>query len=62
MGSPEDREKKRRRIRSHIAKDLGTKKYRQRVKEDGKKKKPVDVKSLTHSELIRLINENAEED
>jgi len=59
MGSPEDKEKKRRRIKSHIAKDLHSVKYRQRIKED-KKKKIKDVKDLTHAELVKLIQEEKE--
>lgn len=56
MGSPEEREKHRMRIRSKVTKDLNTVKYRQRIKES-KKKKPVDVTKLTHADLVNLIQE-----
>ena len=54
--TPEEKQRRRFRIKSHIARDLGTTKYRQRVKEDGKKK--VQIKDITHAELIKLIQEN----
>lgn len=57
LSSPEDRDKKRRRMKNRYAKDLRTEKYRQRVRED---KKKVDVKTLTHAELVRLIQETEE--
>lgn len=59
MGDPEQRSKRRLRIRSKIAKDLKTPKYRQRVKEDAKK---VDVKGMSHAELVRRIQEEHWED
>lgn len=55
MGNPEDKSKKRLRIQSHIAKDLGSPKYRKRVVKD--KKKEIDVRGLSHSELVKLIQE-----
>lgn len=59
MGTPEEKNRKRMRIRSHIAKDLGTVKYRQKIKDEnknGKNKKRVVPKDLSHSDLVRLIN------
>lgn len=56
MTSPEEKAKKRRRIRSSIARDLGTPKYRQRVVAD-KKKKKIDVRTLSHRDLVKLIQE-----
>lgn len=55
MASPEDRDKRRKRMRNRVAKDLRTVKFKQRIVED--KKKHVDIKNLTHSELVRLIQE-----
>lgn len=55
MGTPEEKLRKRMRIRSHIAKDLLTVKYRQRVKEDIIKKNK--IKDLSHSDLVLLIQE-----
>jgi hypothetical protein len=55
MASPEDRDKKRRRMKNRWAKDLRTSKYKSKVVED---KKKVPVKELTHSELIKLIQED----
>lgn len=59
MSSPEEKDRKRRRIRSHIARDLGTVKYRKRVVKD--KKKEVDVKALSHADLVKLINEKEDD-
>ena len=54
MGSPEEKIRKRRRIRSSIAQDLGTPKYRQRVK---KNKKKYDVSTMSHRDLVKAIQE-----
>ena len=59
MSSPEDRAKRRARRHNHVARDLRTPKYKQRVEED--KVKKVDVQKLTHSELVKLINEKEDE-
>lgn len=48
------KQKRQQRRRSHVAKDLRTPKYGQRRVEG---KKHVDVKDLTHRELVELINE-----
>ena len=56
MSSPEDRAKRRTRFHNKVARDLRTPKYRQRVKED--KKKVVDIKDLTHADLVKLIQED----
>jgi len=63
MGSPEDKAKhqKRIRIKSKIAKDLGTNKYRQRIVED-KKGREHDLSKISHRELVELIQELDEED
>lgn len=61
MASPEEKARKRQRIKSHITKDLHSAKYRQRVKEDKKKKVCTDVKNLTHADLVRIINEREED-
>lgn len=55
MSSPEDRDKKRRRLKNRVVKDL--KKFKKKPPEE---KKKVLLKDLTHSELIRLINEDFE--
>ncbi len=55
MASPEEKSRKRLRIRSHIAKDLGSPKYRKRVVKD--KKKEIDVRKLSHADLVKLIQE-----
>lgn len=58
--TPEEKQRKRQRIRSHIAKDLVVNpRYRQRKVED--KKKKIDVSKLSHAELVRLINERDED-
>lgn len=60
MSTPEEKQRKRQRIRSHIAKDLVVNpRYRQRKVED--KKKKIDVSKLSHAELVRLINERDED-
>lgn len=59
MSTPEEKARKRMRIKSHVTKDLHTKKYRQRVKED--KKKRIDVTKLSHADLIKLIQERSDE-
>jgi len=63
MGSPEDKAKhqKRIRIKSKIAKDLGSNKYRQRIVED-KKGREHDLRGLSHRELVELIQDLHEED
>lgn len=58
MASPEERAKRRNRRHNHIAKDLRTPKYKQRIEED---KKKVLVKDLTHADLVRLINETEDD-
>lgn len=58
MASPEDRAKRRNRRHNHIAKDLRTVKYKQRVVED---KKKILVKDLTHADLVQLINETEDD-
>lgn len=50
------KQKRQQRRRSHVAKDLRTPKYGQR-RVEGKKHIHVDVKDLTHRELVELINE-----
>lgn len=57
MGTPEEKARRRMRIRSHVAKDLGTTKFRQRVKESERKKKPKDVTKLSHAEFVQLIQD-----
>lgn len=57
MSSPEDKARKRNRIKNKWAKELKTAKYKKRVVED-KKKKVLDVKNLTHADLVRLIQED----
>ena len=58
--TPEEKQRKRQRIRSHIAKDLVVNpRYRQRKVED--KKKKIDVSKISHAELVRLINEKDED-
>lgn len=62
MSSPEEKERKRKRmkIRSKIAKDLVTNpRYRKKVEPNRKKK--VEVKDLTHADLVKLINEKEED-
>lgn len=56
MGNPEQKAKKRQRIRSHIAKDLLTPKYRQRVVKD-KRGRRHDLNTLSHRDLVKLIQE-----
>lgn len=54
--TPEEKQRRRKRIRSHIAKDLVTNpQYRKKVQETDLRKKA--LKDLTHAELIQLINE-----
>lgn len=51
-------------MRSRVTKDLHSPKYRQRVKEDAKKKqqnKPIDVQKLTHLDLVNLIQEKEDD-
>jgi 7,8-dihydro-6-hydroxymethylpterin-pyrophosphokinase len=55
MSSPEDKQKRLRR-RSALAKELEEKKYRQRKVKD--KKRVIDIKNLTHRELVELIQEH----
>lgn len=57
MSTPEEKQKKRRRIRSHIAKDLGSPRYRQRVKPNEKPDTKVKIQDLTHAQLVKLIQE-----
>jgi hypothetical protein len=61
MGNPEDKVKKRYRIRSHIAKDLLTPKYHQRVVKD-KRGRRHDLNKMDHKELVRLIQELNKDD
>lgn len=60
MASPEEKLKRRNRFKNRVAKDLRTPKYRPRVKED--KTRKVELKDLSHAELIRLINLENEDD
>lgn len=53
MGSPEEKHRKRRRIRSHIAKDLKLPKYRQKIKESKKR----DVRTMSHRDLVEAIQD-----
>ena len=63
MGSPEDREKKRRRIKQHVKKDLNKKKFKPKMPvQEGSDKKVVNVKKLSHAELIKLINEKEDDE
>lgn len=55
MASPEERAKRRTRRHNHVAKDLRTSKYKQRIEED---KKKVLVKDLSHADLVKLIQED----
>ena len=56
MSTPEEKQLKLQRIRSHIAKDLVVNPwYRQRKVPD--KKKKIDVSKLSHADLVKLINE-----
>lgn len=59
MSSPEDRDRKRKRMKNKYAKELRTPKFKQRIEED---KKKIPIKDLTHAELIRLINQETEDD
>lgn len=59
MGSPEEKTRKRMRIRSKIAKDLEKTKYRQKIKEDHKKKFD---KHMTHSQFVQLLQKTGEID
>lgn len=54
MASPEERAKRRARRHNHVAKDLRTPKYKQRIEED---KKKVLIKDLSHAALVKLIQE-----
>jgi len=58
MGSPEDKAKhqKRIRIKSKIAKDLGSNKYRQRIVED-KKGREHNLSKMSHRDLVELIQD-----
>lgn len=56
MSSPDDRAKRRSRRHNHVAKDLRTPLYKQRIIED--KKKVPAIKDLTHADLIKLIQED----
>lgn len=58
MGTPEEKARKRMRIRSKVTRDLHSPKYRQRIKDEStNKKRPVhDVSKLTHADLVKLIN------
>lgn len=58
MSSPEERAKRRNRFHNRVAKDLRTPKYKPRVKEDRKR---IEVKDLTHADLVRLIQETEDE-
>lgn len=60
MASPEDKDRYRRRIRSRLKCDLRSPLYRQRVKEG--KKKTLVIKDLTHTDLVRLIQEQEQDD
>lgn len=53
MSTPEDKQRKRQRIRNHIKKDLVrvNKHNRQRIKDNRKK----DVKDLSHLEFVEII-------
>jgi hypothetical protein len=57
MGSPEDREKKRRRIKQHVKKDQREKSRRPKKEPDKKPKKVYDVKDLTHADLVKILND-----
>ena len=59
MASPEDRERKRRRMKNKWAKEVRTSKYKPKVVED--KLKKVRVQDLSHADLVRLINEENED-
>lgn len=59
MGTPEEKARKRKRIKSHIAKDLRTPKFKQRIVKD--KKKQVDSDKLTHADLVKLLNEKEDD-
>lgn len=54
MSDPEEKQKRLKR-RSNYAKSLEKKQYRQKKIED--KKKKIDLSTLTHQELIELIQE-----
>lgn len=58
MGTPEEKTRHRNRRRSHVARDLRTIKYRQRVRED--KKRLLETEEMTYSDLVRLINSETE--
>lgn len=58
MSTPEDKQRKRQRIRNHLKKDLiKVQKYRQRIKDNRKK----EVKDLSHLEFVELIQRLDEE-
>lgn len=61
MGNPEDKQKKRLRIQSHIAKDLRTPKYKQRVVQDKRGNKH-DLDKMTHKDLIDAIQNQDKDD
>jgi hypothetical protein len=54
MASPEEKARKRKRMRSHIAKDLRTPKYKQRIKDDLERKRK-KVREMTHLEFVEEI-------
>jgi len=56
MASPEDKDRKRRRMKNKYAKEVRTAKYRPKVVED--KTKKIELKDLTHAQLVKLIQEN----
>ena len=55
MASPEDKDRHRKRIRSRLKRDLKSTSYRQRIVED--KTKKIELKDLSHSDLVKLIQE-----
>lgn len=55
MASPEDKDRKRRRMKNKWAKELRTSKYKPKIVED--KTKKIELKDLTHAQLVKLIQE-----
>lgn len=52
MGSPEDREKHRRRIKAKITRDIDRVRKKKLTDEE---KKRIEVRKLTHFDLVKLI-------
>lgn len=63
MGTPEEKARKRMRMRKHVQKDLKPEKSQSkkaRKRELERLNKPVDVSKLSHAEFVSLISEKEE--